>query len=171
MGLSDQPWITSSPRSCPSSPRSCPPSPPSCPCWPYRTWGLCPSPAQSIIQRCILHRILHTTYLRLYTTHYTLHTTHLILHTTHHRLKNILLCRTSLTTKLFNTLLHTVHISIWGRVGDIGGKIEGIFGQNRGQIRGNSVLNRGLNQSKIRKTCIFNREQWKSENQIVIVFL
>ena len=30
--------------------------------------------------------------------------------------------------------MHTVHISIEGKVWDIGGKVEGIFGQKKGQI-------------------------------------
>ena len=31
--------------------------------------------------------------------------------------------------------MHTVHISIGGRIEDIGGKIEGIVRQNRGHLR------------------------------------
>ena len=47
---------------------------------------------------------------------------------------------------------HTVHISIGARVGDIGGKIKCIFGQNRWQIEGISRQNRGAKSTKKRKT-------------------
>ena len=33
-------------------------------------------------------------------------------------------------------LSHTVHVSIGGRVGDIGGKIKGTFSENRGHFQG-----------------------------------
>ena len=65
------------------------------------------------------------------------------------------------------SLNHTVHISIGGIVGDIVVKIEGILGQNNGHIWGISGQNRGLNQPKIRKTCILNKKQWESDKRIV----